>query len=105
MYLSESIRLQAFNAIVCLLGIFVIGVLTHFKVPGAVLIGVFFSAIIGLAFGVTPIENIKDGWNLADRFGHFFSFDEKKGGSFGLCFPGFGNAFKGGFFFFFLSNS
>lgn len=95
MYLDSAIRPQAFQALVCFIGLFTIGVLTHFKVPGAVLIGVFFAAIIGIAFDVTPLENITEGWNLATRFAHFFSFKEEKGGTFGLCFPGFGNAFQG----------
>lgn len=96
MYLDAEVRELAFNAIVCFIGLFAICILDHYRIKGCVFLGIIIAALIGIAFGVTPVENITKGWNVGERFKNFFSFDEAKGGSFGLCFPGFANAFETG---------
>lgn len=69
-------------AIVCLFGFFVIAVLSHFNVKGAVIIGIIAATLLGMipAIGVTEWSNIS--WKFWEHFKGFFSFNSQEGGTF-----------------------
>ena len=69
-------------AIVCLFGFFVIAVLSHFEIKGAVIIGIVAATLLGLipSIGVTKWSNLT--WKFWEHFEGFFSFNTKEGGTF-----------------------
>lgn len=69
-------------ALVCLFGFFVIAVLSHFDVKGAVIIGIVSATLLGMipAIGVTQWSG--ETWKFWEHFQGFFSFDTANGGTF-----------------------
>lgn len=69
-------------ALVCLFGFFVIAVLSHFNVKGAVIIGIIAATLFGMipGIGVTEWSNLS--WKFWEHFEGFFSFNSEKGGTF-----------------------
>ena len=67
---------------VCLLGFFVIAVLSHFDIKGAVIIGILVATLFGMipAVGVTQWSG--ETWKFWEYFKGFFSFDTAMGGTF-----------------------
>ncbi len=78
-------------ALVCLFGFFVIAVLSHFNVKGAVIIGIVAATLLGMipAIGVTQWSN--ETWKFWEHFKGFFSFKTAEGGTF---FAAFTEGFK-----------
>ena len=80
-------------ALVCLVGFFVIAVLSHFNIKGAVIIGILSATLFGMlpSVGVTTWSN--ESWKFWEHFQGFFSFDTAEGGTFlaalteGFIFP------------------
>ena len=84
---KDFITVTPANAIVCLSGLFVIAVLSHFNVKGAVIIGILAATVVGIPFGVTDLSVVtgtSDGitWNFIDNFKNYFG----ENGVFGLAF-------------------
>jgi permeases len=82
------------TAVVGLFSFVVIAILSHFKVKGAVVIGILLATLLAWPLGVTDINILlgkTDGvkWAFWENFQTFFSFDETKGGIFGVAFQGF----------------
>ena len=73
---------QVGPAVVCLFGFFVIAVLSHFDVKGAVIIGIIAATLFGMipAIGVTQWSN--ETWKFWEHFQGFFSFNTAEGGTF-----------------------
>lgn len=71
-------------ALVCLIGLFLIAVLEHFKVKGSVIIGIVAATIIGIPMGVTQWSGLS--WKFWESFANFFSFSPEKGGTFFAAF-------------------
>ena len=92
MFAAEA--MLAKGAIVFLLGLFIIAILVKFRIKGAVLIGILAATLIGIPFGVTNLDVLKDGeaWKFWKTFSDFFSRDASKGTFFMFDF---GNAFRG----------
>lgn len=72
------------TALVCLFGLIVIAVLSHFKVSGAVIFGIIAATILGIPLGVTNFAYITGSeagvtWKFWESFANFFSFDPSKG--------------------------
>ena len=69
-------------ALVCLVGFFVIAVLSHFNIKGAVIIGIVAATLFGMipAVGVTEWSNIS--WKFWEHFEGFFSMNPQEGGTF-----------------------
>lgn len=87
----------ASQALVCLFGLLVIGILSHYNVKGAVIIGIIAATLLGLPLGVTNIDVLlgkTDGvtWKFWENFATFFSMDPDKGGVF---FAAFTEGFEG----------
>ncbi len=87
----------ASQALVCLFGLIVIGILSHFNVKGAVIIGILAGTLLGLPLGVTNIDVLLGNtsgvtWKFWENFATFFSMDSSKGGVF---FAAFTEGFKG----------
>ena len=87
---TYPIGAEAKSALVCLFGLVVIAVLSHFKVKGSVLIGIIAATLLAMPLGITNFKTIagNDGivsWNFVENFGKFFSFDADEG-AFGLLF-------------------
>ena len=74
----------AAGAIVCLVGFFAIAVLDHFKVKGAVIIGIIVATLLGIPLGVTTWSN--GNWAFWENFSAFFSMDPAEGGAFFAAF-------------------
>ncbi len=72
------------GAIVCLFGLLCIGVLEHFNVKGAVIIGIILATILGIPLGVTTYSGMS--WKFWEYFKNFFSFDPSNGGTFLAAF-------------------
>ena len=73
-------------ALVCLFGFFVIAVLSHFNIKGAVIIGIVAATLFGMipGIGVTEWSNIS--WKFWEHFQGFFSFNTAEGGTFLAAF-------------------
>lgn len=75
---SWSLGGDACMAIVALFGLFVITVLSHYKVKGSVIIGIVLSTILSIFLGVADV-NILLGktpgisWNIGQNIGNFFN--------------------------------
>lgn len=78
------------GAIVCLISLFSIAVLSHYKVKGSVILGILIGTVIAIPLGVANIDIIagKGGvsWKFWENFSTFFSMDEAEGGSFLAAF-------------------
>ncbi len=77
----------ACQAVVALFGLFVIAVLSFFKVKGSVIIGILAATVLGLPLGVTNFDVLLGKtpgvtWKFWENFASFFSFDPAKGGIF-----------------------
>lgn len=88
---------QARFAIVCLFGLFVITILSHYNIKGAVIFGILAATALGLPLGVTNFDVLlgkTDGvtWKFWENFSNYFSMDPDKGGVF---FAVFTEGFKG----------
>eukprot|EP00770_Monocercomonoides_exilis_P005629 MONOS_5601.1-p1 / transcript=MONOS_5601.1 / gene=MONOS_5601 / organism=Monocercomonoides_exilis_PA203 / gene_product=Nucleobase:Cation Symporter-2 (NCS2) Family Protein / transcript_product=Nucleobase:Cation Symporter-2 (NCS2) Family Protein / location=Mono_scaffold00165:29761-31434(+) / protein_length=558 / sequence_SO=supercontig / SO=protein_coding / is_pseudo=false len=83
------------SSFICFFGFLLIGLLDHFSVPGGVLIGMITCTLIGIPCGVTHLNSIKQGWNVFKAFSGFFSFNQEKGGTFGMFALGFKDCFTG----------
>ena len=75
------------NAAVCLFGLFVIAVLSHLNVKGAVIIGILAATVLGIPLGVTNtavVTGSVDGitWKFWENFGNYFG----ENGVFGIAF-------------------
>lgn len=75
------------QAIVCIFGLVVIAILSHFKIKGAVIIGILAGTLLGLPLGVTNLDILLgnvDGitWRFWENFATYFSMDPDNGGVF-----------------------
>lgn len=74
------------GAIVCLVSLFSIALLSHYKVKGSVMLGILISTIVAIPLKVADFDIIagKSGvtWRFWENFKNFFSMDENEGGSF-----------------------
>ena len=69
---------EACIAIVALFGLLVIGVLSHYKVKGSVIIGILFATVLAIPLGVADTTVLAGkvpgiSWNVFDNFKNFFS--------------------------------
>jgi hypothetical protein len=81
----------ASQALVCLFGLLVIGVLSHFKIKGAVIFGILAATVLGLPLGVTDFNTLlgkTEGvtWKFWKNFSNYFCMDSSKGGIFFTIF-------------------
>lgn len=79
------------TAVVSLVSLLAIAILSHFKVKGAVIIGIVIATLFAMPIGVANFDIIAgktDGvtWAFWKNFANFFSFDADKGGSFFAAF-------------------
>lgn len=86
------------GAIVCLISLFSIAVLSHYKVKGSVMLGILIATIVAIPLNVADL-NILAGkevsWKFWENFKNFFSMSEEKGGSFLAAFTSGFNFPKG----------
>ena len=80
------------SAVVCFVGLFLIAILSHLKVKGAVIIGILGATLLGIPMGITNLDVITGNqpgitWEFWDSFAKFFSFGDESV---------LGVAFKGG---------
>lgn len=68
------------SPIVCIAGFILIAILSHFKVKGAVIIGIAIATIVGIPLGVTTWSG--ETWAFWKHFESFFSFNAAEGGTF-----------------------
>lgn len=70
----------ACSAIVCIFGLFVIGILSHFNVKGSIIIGIIAATILAIPLGVANVDiiagNGTTSWKFWENFAHFFSCGE-----------------------------
>lgn len=71
-------------ALVCLFGLIVIAVLSHFNVKGSVIIGIVAATLLGIPLGVTKWSGYS--WAFWDYFKNFFSGSSETGGTFFAAF-------------------
>lgn len=98
---SSSYMEAAKGAIVCLISLFSIAILSHYKVKGSVILGILIATIVAIPMGVADVDILTNGesWKFWNNFKNFFSMDENNGGSFfaaftsGFNFPA-GSAFS-----------
>lgn len=84
------------TAIVALISLIVIAILSHYKIKGAVIIGMLAGTIVAMPLGVVDwgviagnSENMPTvTWKFWESFQSFFSFDTENGGVFGSTFHG-----------------
>jgi AGZA family xanthine/uracil permease-like MFS transporter len=79
------------TAVVALVSLLSIGILAHFKVKGAVIIGIIIATLFAMPIGVANFDIIAgktDGvtWAFWENFKNFFSFNTESGGSFFAAF-------------------
>lgn len=87
--------INAYSAIVCLFGVFVIAILDRLKVKGSVIFGILAATILGIFLGVTDLSVIKgttDGitWKFWENFSSYFTGNDS-------VFLSFVDAFKNPF--------
>lgn len=73
-------------ALVLLFGFLVIAVLSHFKVKGAVIIGIIAATLFGLIPGIDVTSWSGASWAFWENFEGFFSFNTAEGGTFFAAF-------------------
>ena len=73
-------------ALVCLFGFFVIAVLSHFKIKGAVIIGIIAATLLGMIPGIGVTKWSGETWAFWEHFANFFSFEPENGGAFFAAF-------------------
>ena len=71
-------------AIVLIFGLFSIAILEHFKVKGAVIIGIILATLLGIPLGITKYSGMS--WKFWEYFANFFSMEPEKGGTFFALF-------------------
>lgn len=81
----------AIQAMVCIFGLLVIAVTSHFNVKGSVIIGILAATILAMPLGVVNFDVIAGktpgvSWKFWESFGNFFSMDPSNGGAFLACF-------------------
>jgi AGZA family xanthine/uracil permease-like MFS transporter len=79
------------TALVALVSLLSIAILAHFKVKGAVIIGIVIATIFAMPLGVVDFNIIagqSDGitWKFWENFQNYFSFDTSNGGAFFAAF-------------------
>lgn len=79
------------TAMVGLFSFFIIAILSHYKVKGAVVIGIFAGTLLSLPLGVTSFDYLSEKvpgvtWEFWTNFSNFFSMDPSKGGIFLAAF-------------------
>lgn len=82
------------TALVAIVSLITIAILSHFKVKGAVIIGILVATLFGMCFGnkvVVDFDIIAGSgngvtWKFWENFSDFFSFDAQNGGSFFAAF-------------------
>lgn len=79
------------TAVVGLFSFLIISVLAHYKLKGAVIIGIFAATILALPLQVTSFDYLAEKvpgvtWKFWENFSTFFSMDPSKGGVFFSCF-------------------
>ena len=83
---NGSVEMTITAPLICLAGLLVITVLSHFKVKGAVIIGIVTATLIAIPAGVADLDIITGKTNITwafwENFANFFSLDSSKGGSF-----------------------
>ncbi len=84
------------TAVVGLISFIVIAILSHYKVKGAVIIGIFVATLVALPLDVTSFDCLiekTDGvtWKFWENFTNYFSMEPSKGGVF---FSAFTEGFK-----------
>ena len=68
------------NAIVILFGLFVITILSHFKVKGAIIIGILAATLLAWPLQVTSIDRLTEGnWAFWENFANYFKGVEDGG--------------------------
>lgn len=76
--------------LICLAGLVVIAVLSHFKFKAAVIIGIIVATIIAIPTGVADVNTLTGNgavtWAFWENFSNFFSMDANQGGSFLAAF-------------------
>lgn len=81
-------------AIICIIGFIVIAILSHYKIKGAVIIGILFATLLAIPFGVADVNTLLGktpgiSWAFWENFGNFFSFDSSKSVLFSVFTEGF----------------
>lgn len=78
------------RAVVAIFGLLIIGILSHFKIKGSVIIGIVAATLLAMPLGVANFDIIKGNsvvsWKFWENFQNFFSMDTAKGGSFLAAF-------------------
>ena len=79
------------TAIVSIVSLVSIGILAHFKVKGAVILGILIATVFAMPIGVVNFDIIAGKtpgvtWKFWENFSNFFSFDTNNGGSFFAAF-------------------
>lgn len=97
---NASEKLSVCNALVCLFGLIVIAVLSHFNVKGAVIFGILSATVLGIPLGVTNVGVITGGtdgitWKFWENFANYFSGENSV---FAICFSEGFNFPQGSFF-------
>ena len=73
-------------ALVLLFGFLVIAILSHFKIKGAVIIGIIAATLFGLIPGIDVTKWSGASWAFWENFEGFFSFSTAEGGTFFAAF-------------------
>lgn len=73
-------------ALVLLFGFLVIAILSHFKIKGAVIIGILAATLFGLIPGIDVTSWSGASWAFWENFEGFFSFSTAEGGTFFAAF-------------------
>jgi len=81
----------ACQALVCIFGLIVIAVLSHYNIKGSVIFGILAATLLGLPLGVTNFDVLlgkTDGvtWKFWENFANYFCMDPDKGGVFFAIF-------------------
>lgn len=79
------------GAIICFIGLLTIGILAHFKVKAAVIIGILAATIVAIPMGDVNFNLIAGkepgiSWAFWENFGRFFNMNPDNGGSFAAAF-------------------
>ena len=74
------------GAIVCLISLFSIALLSHYKVKGSVMLGILIATVVAIPLNVADVGIIAGkgdvSWRFWSNFKNFFSMNEAEGGSF-----------------------